>query len=211
VLVDTAGLRRKRRHRQGIEYFSELRALEAAEGAHLALLLIDAEEGVVEQDLAVADIARKAQCSTLVVLSKWDVSTVKIEDVRPHLAARLRQRPQLIAVSAKTGRGIARLLDAVEELFDRHTSRIPTPELNRFLGELRESRQPPSRNGKRLNLLYGTQVQARPPRFRFFVNDPGLVTRDYGYWVENQVRERFGLGGVPVSIDFVSRSQRASR
>ena len=90
--------------------------------------------------------------------------------------------------------------------FDKHTARIPTAELNRFLGELREARQPPSRKGKRLNLLYGTQVTTRPPRFRVFVNDPGLVTRDYGYWVENRLRERFGLEGVPVSIDFVRRS-----
>ena len=85
-------------------------------------------------------------------------------------------------------------------------SRIPTPELNNFLQELRSARQAPSRDRRRLNLLYGTQTQTRPPRFRFFVNDPGLVTRDYGYWVENQLRERFGLEGVPVSIDFVRRS-----
>ena len=71
---------------------------------------------------------------------------------------------------------------------------------------MRAGREAPSRGGKRLNLLYGTQVTARPPRFRFFVNDPGLVTRDYGYWVENQLRDRFGLNGVPVSIDFVKRS-----
>jgi GTPase len=109
-------------------------------------------------------------------------------------------------VSAKTGRGVERLLDRIEELFDRYAGRISTGELNRFLGELREAREPPSRGGKRLNLLYGTQVTARPPRFRFHVNDPGLVTRDYGYWVENRLRERFGLAGVPVSIDFVRRS-----
>jgi len=75
-----------------------------------------------------------------------------------------------------------------------------------ILGELRESRQAPARNGKRLNLLYGTQVTTRPPRFRFFVNDPGLITRDYGYWVENELRGRFALAGVPVSIDFVRRA-----
>jgi GTP-binding protein len=205
VLVDTAGLRRKRRHRQGIEYYSELRALEAAERADVALVLIDTSEGIVEQDLSVADVARKAQCSTLVVLSKWDVSTVGIEDVRGELARRLRQRPPWVAVSAKTGRGIERLLDHVERLYEKYTDRVSTSELNRFLAELRQSRQPPSRNGKRLNLLYGTQVTARPPRFRFSVNDPSLVTRDYGYWVENQLRERFELEGVPVSIDFVRR------
>src|SRR5438067_1094848 len=206
VLVDTAGLRRKRRHRQGIEYYSELRALEAAERADVALVLIDSSQGIVEQDLSVADVARKAQCSTIVVLSKWDLTTLGIEDIRPELERRLRQRPSFIAVSAKTGRGLERLLDGVVELFDRYTTRVPTPELNRALEDLREQRQPPSRNGRRLNLLYAAQIHVRPPRFRIFVNDPGLVTRDYGYWVENELRERFGLDGVPVSIDFVRRS-----
>ena len=162
VLVDTAGLRRKRRQRQGIEYYSELRARQAAERADVAL----------------------------VVASKWDITRVGIEDLRPRLQDRLKQRPRLVAVSAKTGRGVDRLLDRIEELYDKHTSRIGTGELNRFLGELRDARQPPSRNGKRLNLLYGTQTQVRPPRFRFFVNDPGLITRDYGYWVENQLRDQ---------------------
>src|SRR5712692_4075687 len=156
--------------------------------------------------LVVTDVARKAHCSTLVVLSKWDITTVGIEDVRPRLEERLRQRPAVIAVSAQTGRGIDRLLDRVEALYAKHAGRISTGELNRFLGELREERQAPSRDRKRLNLLYGTQVSSRPPRFRFFVNDPGLVTRDYGYWVENRLRERFQLEGVPVSIDFVRRS-----
>jgi GTPase len=206
VLVDTAGLRRKRKHRQGIEYYSELRALEAAERADVALVLIDASQGVVEQDLTVADVARKAGCATLIVLSKWDTTQVKIEDVRGHLRRRLRQRPPFLAVSAHTGRGLERLLDTVADLFERDTTRISTPQLNNALAELRERRQPPSRNGKRLNLLYATQTATRPPRFRVFVNDPALVTRDYGYWVENQLRERFGLDGVPVSIDFVRRS-----
>jgi len=205
VFVDTAGIRRKRRHRQGIEYYSELRAREAAERADVALVLIDTSEGIVDHDLAVADIARKAQDSTLVVLSKWDETTVGIEDVRPELERRMRQRPPHVAVSAKTGRGIERLLDGIESLFDKHTARVPTAELNRFLAELRERRQAPARNGRRLNLLYGTQVSARPPRFRLSVNDPGLVTRDYGYWVENQIRDRFELEGVPVTIDFVPR------
>jgi GTP-binding protein len=206
VLVDTAGLRRKRRQRQGIEYYSELRALEAAERADVALVLIDSSQGITEGDLAAADIARKAQNSTLVVLSKWDESEVTIEDIRPELQRRLRQRPPFITTSAKTGRGISRVLDKAAELFEKHTSRIPTPELNRFLGELKEARQPPSKGVRRLNLLYAAQVASRPPRFRVTVNDPGLVTRDYGYWVENQLRERYELEGVPVAIDFRKRS-----
>ena len=205
VLVDTAGLRRKRRHRQEIEYYSELRALAAAERADVALVLVDASEGLVDQDLAVGDVARKAGCSTLVILSKWDITTVGIEDVRPRLEVHLRQRPEIAAVSAKTGRGLSRLLDRIEELFAKHTGRITTGELNRFLAELRAERAGPTKNGRRLNLLYGTQVESRPPRFRLFVNDPGLITRDWAYWVENRLRERFQLVGVPVVIDFVRR------
>ncbi len=206
VLVDTAGLRRKRHQRQGIEYYSELRALEAAERADVAIVLVDASEGLVDQDLAIADVARKADCSTLVVLSKWDASTVVLEDVRARLETRLRQRPPVIVTSAKSGRGIGRLLDRVAGLYEKHIRKIPTPDLNRFVAELRASREPPSRGGKRLNVLYATQTGVRPPRFRFFVNDPGLITRDYGYWVENRLRDRYDMQGVPVSIDFVRRS-----
>jgi GTPase len=205
-LVDTAGLRRKRKQRQGIEYYSELRALEAADRADVALVLIDASEGIVDQDLAVADVARKAGNSTLVVLSKWDETQLTIEDARARIESRLRQRPPLIAISAKTGRGLERLLQYTVDLFDKHSGRIPTPALNDALAELRQARQPPSQRGKRLNLLYGAQVSTRPPRIRIHVNDPGLVTRDYAYWVENELRKRFNLAGVPVSIDFVKRT-----
>jgi GTP-binding protein len=204
VLVDTAGIRRKRKHRQGIEYYSELRARDAAERADVALVLIDTSEGLVDHDLAVADIARKAQDSTMVVLSKWDQTTVGIEDIRPELERRLKQRPPHVAVSSKTGRGIERLLDGIEKLYEKYTARVSTSELNRFLAELREKREAPARAGKRRNLMYGAQVSVRPPRFRFSVNDPTLVTRDYGYWVENQLRDRFELDGVPVTIDFVA-------
>jgi GTP-binding protein len=203
VLVDTAGIRRKRKQRQGIEYYAELRTHEAAERADVALVLVDASEGVVEQDLAVADVARRAGCSTIVVLSKWDVTATDLVEARGHLNRRLRQRPPVVAVSARTGRGLSRLLDHVETLFAKHVGRIATAELNRALAELREARPGPAERGRRLKLMYGTQVSTRPPRFRVFVNDPRLVTRDYGYWVENELRRRFTLEGVPVSIDFV--------
>jgi GTPase len=206
VLVDTAGMRRRRKHRQGIEYYSELRAIKAAERADVALVLVDASEGLVDQDLAVADVARTAGNATLVVLSKWDVAAVGIEDVRPRIEKRLRQRPPVAAVSAITKRGVGKVLDRVEELYAKHTERVSTAELNRIIQELRETRPGPNKHGRRLNLLYGTQVSTRPPRFRIFVNDPGLLTRDYGYWVENQLRDRLALQGVPVIIDFVRRS-----
>ena len=101
-----------------------------------------------------------------------------------------------------------RMLDKIAELFAKHNARISTPELNDFLQELRAQRPGPTKPGKdrRLNLLYGTQTTVRPPRFKVFVNDPSLMTRDYGYWVENRLRERFGLSGVPVVIDFQRRT-----
>jgi GTP-binding protein len=202
-LVDTAGLRRKRKQRQGIEYYSELRALEAAQRADVALVLVDATEGIVEQDLAVADVARKAGCSTLIVVSKWDATEVDLQETRGHLARRLRQRPPAVAVSAHTGRGLQRLLDRVEELYAKHTTRLTTPQLNKALAELKEARPGPAgERGRRLRLLYGTQTGTRPPRLRIFVNDAKLMTRDYGFWVENELRRRFELDGVPVSIDF---------
>ena len=205
-LIDTAGLRRKRKHRQGIEYYSEIRALQAAERADIALVLIDASEGITEGDLAVADQARQAANATLVVLSKWDITEVDVDDVRERLAGKLRQRPAIVTTSALTGRNVDRLLEAIEELYGRYTSRMGTGQLNRTLEEVSARREPPRKGRRRLNMLYATQYQTRPPRFRIVVNDRNLVTRDYAYFVENQLRARLGLEGVPVIIDFVTRS-----
>jgi GTP-binding protein len=205
-LIDTAGLRRKRRHRQGIEYWSEVRALNAAERADIALVLVDSSEGLVEGDLTVADEARKAGCATLVVLSKWDITTVDVDDIGERLTRKLRQRPAMVTTSALTGRNVDRLLDAIEELFGRHTSRVGTGALNRAMAEIGAARETPRQGRRKLNVLYATQYRTRPPRFRIVVNDRSLVTRDYAYFVENQLRRRLGLEGTPVIIDFKSRS-----
>ena len=204
-LIDTAGLRRKRRHRQDIEYWSEVRALEAAQRADIALVLVDASEGPAEGDLPVADEARKAGCATLVVLSKWDITTVEVDDVAERLSGKLRQRPAIVTTSALTGRHVDRMLDAVEELFDRYTSRVGTGALNRAMAEIGAARETPRKGRKRLNVLYATQYRTRPPRFRIVVSDKALVTRDYAYFVENQLRRRLTLEGCPVIIDFKSR------
>jgi GTPase len=205
-LIDTAGLRRKRRHRQGIEFYSEVRALQAAQRADVALVLVDSHDGVVEGDLAVADEARKAGCATLVVLSKWDVTQTTVELVAERLAGKLRQRPAIVTTSALTGRNIDRLLDTVQELFGAFTSRVGTGELNRAMAEIAAMREPPRSGRRRLNMLYATQYRTRPPRFRIVVNDRRLVTRDYAYFVENQLRARLGLEGCPVIVDFRGRS-----
>jgi GTP-binding protein len=205
-LIDTAGMRRKRRHRQGIEYYSEVRALQAAERADIALVLVDSSDGVVDGDLSVADEARKAGCATLVVLSKWDITSTTVEDAAERLAGKLRQRPAIVTTSALTGRNVDRLLDAVEQLFVSYTSRVGTGELNRAMADIKALREPPRSGRRRLNMLYATQYRTRPPRFRIVVSDRKLVTRDYAYFVENQIRARLGLEGCPVIIDFRSRS-----
>jgi GTP-binding protein len=204
-LVDTAGMRRKRKHRQGIEFYSEVRALQALERSDIALVLVDSSDGLVEGDLSVADEARKAGCATLVVLSKWDITTVEIDDVAERMGGKLRQRPSIITTSALTGRNVDKLLDAIEELFTRFTSRVGTGVLNRAIEEITAMREPPRSGRRRLNLLYATQYTTRPPRFRIVVNDRALVTRDYSYFVENQLRKRLQLEGCPVIIDFQSR------
>ena len=204
-IVDTAGLRRRRRHRQGIEFYSEVRALQAADRADVALVLIDSADGVVEGDLSVADAARKAGCATIVVLSKWDISQVTVEQVRERLAGKLRQRPPIVTTSAVTGRHVDRMLEEVERLFGVYTSRVGTGELNRLLADISTGREPPRRGRRRLNMLYATQYRTRPPRFRIVCNDRSLVTRDYAYYVENRVRAALGLEGCPVVIDFKSR------
>jgi len=205
-LIDTAGLRRKRKHRQGIEYYSEVRALAAAERADVALVLIDSSEGLVEGDLAVADVARKAGCATIIVLSKWDIAETTVEDVAERLGGKLRQRPAIVTSSALTGRNVERLLEAIEEIFERYTSRVSTGVLNREIAEITALREPPRQGRRTLNMLYATQYRTRPPRFRIVTNDRGLVTRDYGYFVENQLRKRLGLEGVPVVVDFATRT-----
>lgn len=204
-LIDTAGLRRRRHQRQDIEYWSERRALAALERADIALVLIDGEEGLVDHDLDVADNARKAGCATLVVVSKWDKATVDLDDLRERLERKLRQRPDIVTTSSVTGRGLERLLDRIEELFARYSGRLPTAAVNRALQEAVERRQPPLVHGRRLKVLYGAQVQTRPPRFRVTVNDRRLITRDYGYYLENRLREAAGLEGCPVVVDLVAR------
>ena len=204
-LVDTAGMRRKRAQRQDVEYWSEKRALAAAEHADVALVLIDGAEGLVDHDLDVADAARKAGCATLVVVSKWDATELDLDDLRGRIERKLRQRPAIVTTSAVTGRGLDRLLDRIEELYAAYTRRMPTPAVNRVLQDAVAQRPPPLVHGKRLKILYGAQVQTRPPRFRVTVNDRRCITRDYAYYLENRLRQAAELEGCPVVLDLVAR------
>ena len=213
ILVDTAGLRRQAKVGESIEYYTSLRSRRAAERADVALVVCDATEGITAQDLRVAELAMRSGCATALVLNKWDLADgLDLEHERTRAHQKLRLRPRVITASAKTGRNIQRLLAEAIALADRRAGRIPTPQLNRFLSDVVAARQPPaggpSRGGHRLRLLYMTQTGERPPRFSIQVNSRARVTRDYAYFIENRLRERFRLEGVPAIIDFVERNER---
>ena len=211
LLVDTAGLRRRGKVAGTVDYYAQLRSERAAERADVALVVCDASEGVTTQDLSVAELAMKKGCATMVVLNKWDIGDADLDAARARVQSRLRLRPKVITASAKTGRNVRRLLHEAVELGDRAAQRIPTPELNRFLSDLQAARQPPAVRGRRLRMYYMTQYETRPPRFAVQVSDRGRVTRDYAYFMENRLRRRYGLEGVPVVIDFRGRQERRTR
>ncbi|HEX3316609.1 MAG TPA: ribosome biogenesis GTPase Der [Solirubrobacteraceae bacterium] len=214
VLVDTAGLRRGAKVQESVEYYTTLRSRRAAERADVAIVVCDAGDGVTAQDLRVAELAMQSGCATVLALNKWDLRPeVDLDHERARVAAKLRLRPRVLTVSAKTGRGVRRLLAEAVTLADRAATRIPTPELNRFLAEVTAARQPPARRGHRLKMLYAAQIGVRPPRFAISVNARNRLTRDYAYFVENRLRDRFGMQGIPLVIDFVERrgDRRQSR
>jgi GTP-binding protein len=126
------------------------------------------------------------------------------------VAQKLRLRPRAMTASAKTGRNVERVVTEALALADRRRGRIPTPELNRFVADVVAARQPPQRQGRRLKLLYMAQTGHRPPRFSVQINSRALITRDWAYWFENRLRERYRLEGVPLIIDFVERKRRRS-
>ncbi|MGI8558047.1 MAG: ribosome biogenesis GTPase Der [Solirubrobacteraceae bacterium] len=210
VIVDTAGMRRQSKVSESVEYYTTLRSQRAAERADVALVVCDACDGVTSQDLRVAELAMKSGCATALVLNKWDLAGLgfELEHERARVATKLRLRPKVLTASAQSGRNVSRLLEEVIALGDRVAARIPTPELNRFLSEVVEGRQPPARQGHRLKLIYIAQIGERPPRFAIQVNSRNRVTRDYAYYVENRMRARYGLDGVPLIIDFVERGSR---
>jgi GTPase len=234
ILIDTAGMRRQSKVADSVEYYTTLRSQRAAERADVALVVCDARDGVTAQDLRIAELAMKAGCATALVLNKWDLraagsdagadgpaagrdaeaaSELDLEHERARVAEKLRLRPRVLTASAKTGRNVSRLIAETLALGDRRRGRIPTPELNRFLAEAVQARQPPvgTRRGSgqhRLKLIYMTQIDEAPPRFAIQVNSRARVTRDYAYFIENRLRARYGMDGVPLIIDFVERGTR---
>jgi GTP-binding protein len=213
VIVDTAGMRRQSKVSESVEYYTTLRSQRAVDRADVAIVVCDAADGVTSQDFRIAELAMQSGCATLIVLNKWDVHNLSDDDLaheRAKVQQKLRLRPRVLTAAAMTGRNVQRVINEAIALGDKRKGRVPTSQLNRFLGEVIEAKQPPAVRGNRLKMLYITQVGEEPPRFSISVNDRTRVVRSYAYFVENRLRARFNLDGVPVIIDFNERKSRRS-
>jgi GTP-binding protein len=211
VLVDTAGLRRRAKVAGTVDYYAQLRSERAAARADVAVVVADASAGLTSEDLRVGEVAMRSSCATVVALNKWDIGQTDLDDAGARVRAKLRQRPRVLTVSALTGRGVPRLLNEAIRLADRAAERIPTADLNRFLADLQRVREPPTVRGRRLRLLYMTQYESAPPRFAVQISDRGRLTRDYAFFLENRLRDRYGLQGVPLVIDYRGREDGRRR
>ncbi len=208
VIVDTAGMRRQSKVNESVEYYTTLRSTRAADRADVALVVCDAQDGVTAQDMRIAEMAMGAGCATAIILNKWDITEMdedQLKHERAKVQNKLRLRPKVLTASAVSGRGMDRLLREALGLADRMRQRVPTPELNRWLSEVTSARQPPQKQGKRLKAYYAAQVDTNPPRFQISINHRQRMTREYAYYLENRLRERLALDGVPVIIDFTER------
>ena len=213
LIVDTAGMRRLSKVSDKVEYYTVLRSQRAVERADVAIVVCDAADGVTSQDLRIAELAMKEGCATLLVLNKWDETEMDEDDLeheRAKVLSKLRLRPRVMTLSALTGRNVERVITEAIALGRRREERIPTADLNRFVAEIVAERQPPAKRGQRLKLFYLAQIETGPPRFALQVNHRNRFTRDYMYFFENRLRQRYGFDGIPLIIDVRERSGRRS-
>jgi GTP-binding protein len=199
--IDTAGMRKAAKV-SGVEYYSYLRSVQSLDRAHVAVIVADATMRFGELDLSICTEAARNHCATVIVVNKTDIAEADLEEIAGIARRKLRQRPIVIPVSAVTHRGVRQLLAEVASLEARFAAHISTGELNRALATLAADRPLPMKRGKRLKMYYIAQFGTSPPRFAIEVNDRTLVTRDFGFFVENRLRAQFELDGVPLVIDF---------
>ncbi len=203
VFIDTAGLRRKNKIKEEIERYSILRTVSAVERADVVVLMIDAVEGVTEQDAKIAGIAHDRGCGMIIAVNKWDLvekdnNTVKEYTKKIRNILSFMPYASIIFISAQTGQRIPRLFDEIETVVQNHSLRIATGVLNEILTEAVAMHQPPSDKGRRLKIFYMTQVSVKPPTFVIFVNDKKLMHFSYTRYIENKIREAFGFAGTPL-------------
>ncbi len=211
ILIDTAGLRRKSKIKEELERFSIIRTVSAVERADIVVLVIDANEGVTEQDAKIAGIAHDRGKGMIIAVNKWDLieknnKTVKeyTADIREILS--FMPYAEIIFISAETGQRLHKLFELVEVVIQNQNLRVATGVLNEILMEAVAMQQPPSDKGKRLKLYYITQVSVKPPTFVIFVNDKELMHYSYTRYIENKIREAFGFGGT--SLKFIIRERK---
>jgi GTP-binding protein len=211
TLIDTAGLRRPgKRTTTDVEYYSSLRALRALERSDVALVVVDASEGLVDLDLQIAYEAQRAKCATAILFNKWDITKLDLEMATARIKAKVQMKPRWLTVSALTGRGMDRILPLARELHAQYSGRIPTAELNRWLEEVRSSRPPATKGVKAIKAFYMVQYETGPPRFKIMVNSRALVNKPFAYYLENRLREDYDFWGVPLIIDFEGKEERYS-
>ena len=205
-LVDTAGMRKKNLVHEDVEYYSMVRGLRALDKADVALLVVDAADGVTEQDQKVAGLAIERGCALVILLNKWD--KLDTEEKREHAMQTLALRMKFAAwapilrISALTGRSVDKVFDLVEAVSEARDRQIPTARLNDMLQAMRESGHTVTDGKRRLRVQYVTQTGTRPPMFTFFCNHPDLADDNYQRYAENRLRETFDLVGTPVRIRF---------
>jgi GTPase len=213
-LIDTAGIRRRGRIQPGVEKFSVLRAVRAIERADVAVLLIDATEGVLAQDTHVAGYVDEAAKGLIVAVNKWDL-VEKHPKAQQEYTEVLRRDLKfadwapVIYVSAKTGQRVERVISEALAIQAERTKRVPTPQLNDVIRRAVEA-HPLSERGRTLKIYYTAQTGTGPPRFTCFCNDPRLVHFSYVRYLNNTLRAHFGFEGTPIRIEFRSRNERAA-
>lgn len=211
VFIDTAGLRRKSKIKEELERFSIIRAVTAVERADVVIVVIDATEGVTEQDAKIAGIAHERGKGIIIAVNKWDAIEKDDKTIYKH-TDRIRQilsfmpYAEILFISAKTGQRTRKLFDMIDVVLENNSMRVATGVLNEIMTEAVAMQQPPSDKGKRLKLFYITQVAVKPPTFVIFVNDKELMHFSYTRYLENRIREAFGFQGT--SLKFIIRERK---
>ncbi|MCI5919532.1 MAG: ribosome biogenesis GTPase Der [Roseburia sp.] len=214
VFIDTAGLRRKNKIKEEIERYSIIRAVTAVERADVVIIVIDATEGVTEQDAKIAGIAHDRGKGIIIAVNKWDAiekndKTVKkyTEDVRDILS--FMPYAEILFISAMTGQRLGKLFEMIDVVMENNSLRVATGVLNEIVAEAVAMQQPPSDKGKRLRIYYVTQVSVKPPTFVIFVNDKELMHFSYTRYLENRIRDTFGFRGT--SLKFIIRERKEDK
>ena len=213
IFIDTAGLRRKAKVKEEIERFSVIRTVTAVERADVVVVMIDASEGVTEQDAKIAGIAHEKGKGVIIAVNKWDAIEKNDKTIYKH-TNRIREGlsfmpyAEIVFISARTGLRISRMFETLDAVIENQTMRIQTGVLNEILAEAVAMQQPPSDRGRRLKIFYMTQVAVKPPTFVIFVNDKELMHFSYTRYLENKTRDAFDFGGTPLKFIVRERGEK---